>query len=201
MKTSDALSRLRAGLGAGAPTSDEDLDRTSLIRTKPRLRRRAAAVLVGIFDAEDGARVVLTRRSTALEHHPGQIAFPGGKVEPVDSGSRATALREAREEIGLDPAGVEVLGEMAPHETVTGFTVVPVVARIVAPESWHPELGEVEEIFTVPWSHVMDRSRYTIQWRHWRGTERRYHAVPWGPDYIWGATARIFRALAEAGAR
>ena len=110
------------------------------------------------------------------------------------------ALREAREEIGLPETLVEIWGRLPPHETVTGFTVTPILARVTADFMPAPEAGEVDEVFTVPLAHVLDRGRYGIERRLWRGTWRHYYAVPFGPYYIWGATARILRGLAERAA-
>ncbi len=90
-----------------------------------------------------------------------------------------------------------MVAELPAHETVTGFSVTPVLARVAAPAAWRPEAGEVDEVFTVPLAHLMDPASYTVQSRRWRGTLRRYYAVPWGPYYIWGATARMLRALAD----
>ena len=196
MTRPDPLDRLIAGEWKGAASSDYDLNPPVAALAADR-RLRDAAVLIAVVDAPTGPRLILTRRSAALKHHPGQIAFPGGKIDPADATPRAAALREAEEEVGLDPGNVEVLRELPAHETVTGFTVTPVLARVVAPFAWRPEAGEVDEVFTVPLAHVLDPSNYSVQARVWRGGLRRYYAVPWGPYYIWGATARILRGLAE----
>ena len=190
--TPDAF--LRAA-GPGAESSDYDLNPAIVLPEGRRLC--SAAVLVAMIEAGAGPQVILTRRSAALQHHPGQIAFPGGKVDVGDAGPEAAALREAWEEIALEPANADLLGRLPPHETVTGFTVTPVLARVRRPFAWRPEAGEVDEVFAVPLSHVADPANYTIQGRRWRGSLRRYYAVPWGPYYIWGATARILRGLAE----
>ena len=190
--TPDAF--LRAA-GPGAESSDFDLS-PSVVLPQGRLLR-PAAVLVALLEDEHGAAVILTRRSAALQHHPGQIAFPGGKIDPGDDGPEGAALREASEEIGLDSGNAELLGRLPPHETVTGFTVIPVLARIRRPFAWRPEAGEVDEVFAVPLAHLADPANYTIQSRMWRGGPRHYYVVPWGPYYIWGATARILRGLAE----
>jgi 8-oxo-dGTP pyrophosphatase MutT (NUDIX family) len=194
--TPDAFVR---AAGPGEDSSDFDLNPAVVLPEGRRLR--PAAVLVALLEDPTGPQVILTRRSAALRHHPGQIAFPGGKVDPGDDGAEGAALREAQEEIGLDPGNVEILGCLPAHETVTGFTVTPVLARIREPFAWRPEAGEVDEVFAVPLAHVADPVNYLVEGRIWRGSLRRYYVVPWGPYYIWGATARILRRLADRMAR
>ena len=179
---------------AGA-SSDFDLNPGTILPADRVLR--PAGVLIAICDRPEGATIVLTKRASHLKHHPGQIAFPGGKVDPGDDGPVGAALREAWEEVGLAPAQVQVIGTLPPHETVTGFLVTPVLALISGEFRPVPEAGEVDEVFTVPLSHVTDPDRFRIERRRWRGQWRRYYAVPYGPYYIWGATARILRGLAE----
>ena len=174
-------------------SSDFDLN----AGTPPAAELRDAAVLVPIIIDIDQPRLILTKRSCALKHHPGQIAFPGGKVDDDDEDVVATALREAREEIGLKAEEVEVLGTLGPHRTVTGFNVTPVLAIVAPTFLATPEEGEVAEVFSVPLAHVMDTSKYIIGSRQWRGQPRYYYTVPYGPYYIWGATARMLRALAD----
>lgn len=192
----DPLAPVLAALARpGRPSSDYDLNPGTVLPEGRALR--PAGVLVGFVDTMHGAGVLLTKRASHLRHHPGQIAFPGGKVDPTDADPVAAALREAREEVGLDPANVEVLGCFDAHETVTGFMVTPVLARIRAPFAPIPEAGEVEEVFTVPLSHFADPTRFRVEGRRWLGQRRLYYTVPYGPYYIWGATARILRALAD----
>ena len=193
---SDLRHRLELALArTGRPSSDYDLNKDVFLPADRALRR--AGVLVPVVDRPGGANVFLTKRSSALKHHPGQIAFPGGKVDPDDADEVSAALREAHEEIGLNPSQVQVLGELPAHETVTGFTATPVLALVDPGFSPVPELGEVDEVFEVPLTHVMNVSLYSIQSRRWRGQIRSYFTVPWGPYYTWGATARMLRALAE----
>ncbi len=185
----------RACATEGAPSSDFDLN--TGIDLPPGRKLRPAAVLIGIHAHSGRAEVVLTKRSSRLKHHPGQIAFPGGKLDNGDDGPVAAALREAEEEIGLPRQSVDVLGVMAHHETVTGFSVTPVLGWIREPFDPVPETGEVAEVFDVPLAHVTDPARFVVESRRWRGQRRFYYAVPFGPYYIWGATARMLRALAD----
>ncbi|MEM6636871.1 MAG: CoA pyrophosphatase [Pseudomonadota bacterium] len=176
------------------PTSDFDLNEDAARPTGRTIR--PAAVLIAVENLETGGNVILTKRSSRLKHHPGQIALPGGKVDPADDGPVDAALREASEEVGLPRTAVRVLGSFAPHETVTAFSVTPVLGLVTAPFDDRPEVGEVAEVFRVPLAHVLDPANFRVESRTWQGRQRYYYAVPYGPFYIWGATARIFRAIA-----
>lgn len=176
----------------GGSSSDFDLN-PDVVLPEGRVLK-PAAVLVPV--TADGM-VILTKRSAQLKHHPGQIAFPGGRQDAGDATLADAALRETEEEIGLPRARVEILGELPSHETVTSYRVTPFVGLIEDPSGLVPEAGEVAEIFDVPLSHVVDPSRYRVEGRRWQGRRRHYFAVPYGPYYIWGATARILRGLAE----
>lgn len=183
--------RLTAALAEeSGPSSDFDLNPEVL---PPAGSLRDAGVLLAF--RENGS-LILTKRASGLRHHPGQIALPGGKVDPGDADATAAALREAREEVGLDPHAVDILGRLPPHRTVTGFAITPVVGLIRGGFTPVREVGEVEEVFEVPLSHLAALDRYRAERRLWRGGWRSYWVVPWGPYYIWGATARILRGLA-----
>lgn len=193
--TPDPTDQLRAALRRpGEGSSDFDLNPDFVLPEGRKLR--PAGVLVPISLVGGVPRLILTKRSSALKHHPGQIAFPGGKQDKGDADVTATALREAQEEIGLPQELPEILGHLPTHETVTSFTVTPVVAILREPFQPVPEPGEVAEVFPVPLAHVLNPANYIVESRRWRGQRRYYFTVPFGPYYIWGATARILRGLA-----
>ncbi|WP_254695942.1 CoA pyrophosphatase [Palleronia sp. THAF1] len=189
---SDLRARLVTALRrADQPTSDFDLNAGAMPKGQRSLR--GAGVLVAV---RESGSVILTKRAAHLSQHPGQVAFPGGKIDAGDGSARAAALREAWEEVGLPPESVDVLGELPGHETVTGYGMTPVLGMVKGDPPLRPEEGEVAEIFEVPLSFLANPTNYSVQSRDWRGQTRRYYAVPYGPYYIWGATARILRALA-----
>ncbi len=191
-----SLPRIRRALAtpAGA-SSDYDLN-PDVPRAEGR-RLRPASVLVPLVERGPRLDLVLTRRAALLKHHPGQVAFPGGKQDPADPTPLAAALREAREEIGLDPATVEILGTLDPHETVTDFLVTPFVALVPHDFRPVPERGEVDEVFEVPLAFVLDPANLQVHGRRWQGRMRHYYVIPYGPHYIWGATARMLRNFSD----
>ena len=176
---------------AAAPSSDYDLNPGVNLPVGRRLR--PAAVLIPVI----GDAVILTKRASHLKHHPGQIALPGGKIDAGDADATAAALREAQEEIGLDPGNVAALADLPPHETVTGYSITPILAQVKAEFEPIPEAGEVAEVFRVPLDFLMTPSSYRVEGRRWRGMRRHYYVAPFGPYYIWGATARILKSLAD----
>ena len=164
---------------------------------------RPAAVLVPVIDHAEGLSVLFTRRTAHLHDHAGQISFPGGRAEPTDSSLRHTALREAEEEIGLDPARVEILGELNEYLTVTGYRVTPVVGLVAPPLELRPDEFEVAEIFEVPLAFLLDPANHQRNTVVQEGRRRGYYAMPYGPYYIWGATAgmlmNLYRCLTASG--
>ena len=158
---------------------------------------RDAAVLVPLVAHQSGVTALLTLRTPHLAVHAGQVAFPGGKIEPSDGGPAEAALREATEEIGLDPAGVAVVGYLDRYLTGTGYRITPVVAR-VAPEpmlALNPQ--EVQEAFEVPLAFLMNPQNHRLGSRIFMGRERHFYEMPFEGRYIWGITAGIIRDLYE----
>lgn len=193
----DPFQRLQHALSRPAPlSSDYDLNPGFPLQ-QGRVLRDAAVLLAFQDSPRGGAELLLTKRASHLRHHPGQIACPGGKLDAGDPTPEAAALREAAEEIGLPATHVETLGRLPAHETVTGFQVVPILARVHSPFVPRAEPGEVAEIFTVPFDHIADLSRYRVERRRWLGEWRYFYTAPLGPYYIWGATARILHNLAQ----
>ncbi len=156
----------------------------------------AAAVLVAVTDRVDPG-VILTRRTAHLRRHAGQIAFPGGRIDPGDDGPVAAALREAEEEIALPRAAVNVIGTADRYRTITGFEVTPVVGvvppglRLVA----HP--GEVDDVFEVPLNFLLDEANHVEAAIEFQGRQRHYYEIRWGDRRIWGATAAMIVNLAR----
>lgn len=193
--SNDLKSKLKATLvNPGAASSDFDLNKDVL---PPETQLKAAAVLIAFMVRSDQVEIVLTKRSSSLKHHPGQVAFPGGKHDKTDADLQATALREAEEEIRLPSQSVEIVGTLPPHQTVTGFQVTPYVGWIAQPVVFEKEAGEVAEVFSVPANHLLEIPNYRVEGRIWQRKMRKYYTVPYGPYYIWGATARMLRALAD----
>ena len=158
---------------------------------------RPAAVLVPVVTRPDEPTLILTQRAAHLRSHSGQIAFPGGRVDPEDLSPVHAALREAEEEIGLDRRWVEPLGYLDAYLSGTNFFVMPVVAAVDPGFTLSVNPDEVAEAFEVPLAFLMDEANHAIHSREWKGAMRRYYAIPFADRYIWGVTAGILRNMYE----
>jgi 8-oxo-dGTP pyrophosphatase MutT (NUDIX family) len=155
-----------------------------------------AAVLVPIVDRPEPS-VILTVRTHAMRNHAGQVAFPGGRIDPDDEGPVAAALREAEEEIGLPPLAVEVIGTADRYRTITGYDVTPVVGVIPTNLPLNPQPNEVAAIFEVPLHHILRAEHQIVRTTLWRGRERTYYEIEWEGRRIWGATAAMIVNLSR----
>ena len=197
MTLDDVLPQLTARLDRivhpPANPSYSDYDLSQERPDQPVLKQ--AAVLVALIARDHGLNVILTRRSGHLPTHAGQIAFPGGRCDVTDKDVGATALREAHEEVGLDPSYVTLLGVSDAYETVTRFAVTPVVGLVNSLASLKADPSEVDEIFEVPLAFLMDPANHVPQSREYNGVTRQFYAMPYDDYYVWGATAGMLRAL------
>jgi 8-oxo-dGTP pyrophosphatase MutT (NUDIX family) len=155
---------------------------------------KPAAVLVPLIERSDGFSVLLTRRADTLRRHTGQIALPGGRLDPGETPWTA-ALREAHEEVGLAPTCVELAGLSSPYATVTGYLITPVVGFVRPGFSLQPNPDEVAEIFETPFGFLMDPSNHEEHERELNGVRRRFYAMTHEDRFIWGATAGMLRSL------
>ena len=181
---------LRIGHYAGA-------DPRALHALMPQSVTRAA-VLVPIVDRGDDLTVLLTLRADGLAHHAGQVAFPGGRLEPTDADAVDAALREAEEEIGLPRDRVEILGLLPDHAVISGFRVTPVVGLVRADFELRLDPKEVAGTFEAPLRHLLDPATHTRRKRRIAGQDIETFELPWGSFNIWGATAGMLLTLREA---
>jgi 8-oxo-dGTP pyrophosphatase MutT (NUDIX family) len=204
--THEFFARAKARLSRAVPAAlndhravgvrgDLDLDPVSWEKAGVKATK-PAAVLVPVV-ARPQPTVLLTQRTTDLPNHSGQIAFPGGKIDPIDESPLAAALREASEEIGLDAHFIEPIGYLDLYLTFSGFRILPVVARVDPHYSMAINPAEVAEAFEVPLEFLMHPSNHQRLKRDWQGIERQYYAMPFNDRYIWGVTAGILRNLYE----
>lgn len=156
---------------------------------------RKAAVLIACVERNDGLHIILTKRASHLRHHPGQISFPGGKLEPFDSSLQQTAIREANEEIGLDPKLVTILGQLPPLMTFSRFMVTPVIALVNKDYQITIDANEVDTVFEVPAAHLFDIDQLYSQVFQFKKYSHRIFAIPYKEHFIWGVTAQIIQAL------
>jgi 8-oxo-dGTP pyrophosphatase MutT (NUDIX family) len=199
MTLDEFSTRAQAALRPDAPLtwdhSDDDMNMRA--RMIPEgVQPKAAAVLVGVLDHADGARMLLTQRKATLSTHGGQIAFPGGRLDDGETPLEA-ALREAEEETGLARQFVTPLGFLDGYLTITGYFVVPVVARISTGYSLRAQVDEVDDIFDVPLPFLLDASNRKTEMRVVKGLARRYYVYAYGQRQIWGATAGMIKNLSD----
>lgn len=202
----DFFARARARLTLDVPAAlhdhsveakrgDLDLDpslwqRAGVSATKP------ATVLIPVIERAE-PMVLLTQRTVGLPSHPGQIAFPGGKIDGTDANPLAAALRETKEEIGLDPHFIDPIGYLDIYLTFSGFRILPAVARVAPDYALTLNTGEVTEAFEVPLAFLMTPANHQFLTRDWKGIQRQYYAMPYRQRYIWGVTAGILRNMYE----
>ncbi len=182
---------------AGASRTDSRTDRLGAQLEEPEEALQRAAVLVPIIEYEKGPHILLTRRADHLSKHSGQVAFPGGKIEDSDATPIITALREAKEEIGLAADYVETVGLMERMVTGTGFVILPVVAFIRPGFDLQIDRGEVADVFEVPLQFLMDQKNHQIKQYHYKKKSYQYYEIPYQGYRIWGATAGMLRRLSE----
>jgi len=207
-KTADAdfFSRAKARLTLDVPQGltdpdvipkrgDHDADPVMEAIAKVRPIRPAAVLIPVIARAEP--TILLTTRTAHLADHAGQIAFPGGKIEPQDRTPADAALREAAEEIGLAPTLIEPIGYLDLYLTFSGFRILPTLARVAPDYRLALNASEVADAFEVPLAFLMEPANHQRKSRDWKGIERNYYAMPFGERYIWGVTAGILRNLYE----
>jgi len=205
--THEFFERARTRLNLEVPPALTDVDAPARIRGDLDLdpvmwekagvkATRPAAVLVPVV-ARSEPVVLLTQRTPDLRSHSGQVAFPGGKIDPDDASPKAAALREAAEEIGLDDKSIEPIGYLDLYLTFSGFRILPLVARVDPRYRLTINPGEVADAFEVPLDFLMHPGNHQRLKRDWQGIERQYYAMPFGERYIWGVTAGILRNLYE----
>ncbi|AOW82720.1 CoA pyrophosphatase [Vibrio mimicus] len=156
---------------------------------------RKASVLIGVVERQQGLQVILTKRAAHLRHHPGQISFPGGKYEESDHSLQQTAKREAREEIGISEEKIHIVGQLPELVTVSQFAVTPILAFVEADYQIQLDHNEVDEVFEVPISFLLDRKKLYTGTFQLKNHRHRVFAIPYKQHFIWGMTAQIIQSL------
>ncbi|WP_150493845.1 CoA pyrophosphatase [Roseibium aquae] len=198
--TLDAIRACFAGGDArhlARETGDHILNPGMGVYARWQEKPRDAAVLIGIHGTPDNPLVLLTQRTATLSSHAGQIAFPGGRIDPDDEDAAHAALREANEEVGLLADQVDLIGSLPPYLTGSGYRVIPVVGRIEGTPRLVPNPHEVADLFDVPLSFLMNPANHQKHSKTWQGQRRYFYAMPFQQRYIWGVTAGIIRSLYE----
>jgi len=187
----------RAHLARAMPTMSDDGEVAGEALAAMLQSARPAAVLVPLVMHAEGAAVLLTKRTPHLAQHAGQVAFPGGRIDPDDESPEHAALREAEEEVGLAPRAVEIFGRLPEHVTGTGYRITPVIGFVAPPVALAPAPDEVEEAFELPLAIVLDEANHRRQRAIFRGRRRQFWVLPHDRHFIWGATAAILVNLAR----
>jgi len=203
MSISALRGRILAALAGSAAPRDPTLaappsgygDVPEGLRKRFAGRKTPAGVLIPLLARGADYHVLFTRRSPDLRHHPGQVSFPGGRMEPEDRDVTDAALREAEEEVGLPRNHVRIAGYLEPHLTITGYAVTPVVGLIHQGFTIRADPAEVEEAFEVPLDFLMDPRNLHRAWREFEGTEIPVYEYHYGSHRIWGATASMLVTL------
>lgn len=190
------LSRASADARVAVSNADEGVREVEASLKPPVLV--PAAVLFPIVLHSNGPTVLLTRRTEQLRDHPGQISFPGGRIDAGDRSPEDAALREAMEEVGLDSRHIEIIGFLPEYRTITGYRVTPVVGFVTPPFNLQPGASEVAEVFEVPLSFLLDPKNHQRHSRETPAGTRHFFAMPYEGYFIWGATAGIIVSLARA---
>mgnify|MGYP001235193070 CR=1 FL=1 len=180
-----------------APADDDVRGDHDLNDFTPRLKNRDAAVLVPILVHDDQLHILFTKRTDHLKNHPGQISFPGGRLEEQDHSLLDAALRETEEEVGLPRAYVKIIGQLNRYITRTGFSITPYVGLIKTPFPVAPDVFEVDDIFDVPLDFFLNKANHQKCSRHFEGKKRYFWAMPYQKRFIWGATAGMLKNLSE----
>jgi 8-oxo-dGTP pyrophosphatase MutT (NUDIX family) len=183
----DIIRRLADSPPLGELLTADDLEKQKLAASAGE--PTPAAVLLLVVNHPGQPTVVFTQRTDHLADHAGQISFPGGRAEEGDTGPAHTALREAREEVGIEPEAIEILGELPDYHTSTGYRVRPVVGWAEPPVFFSPDPHEVAEIFEVPLAFLLEPANHRYESAFYKGRLRHYWAMPWQGRFIWGATA------------